>query len=129
MESTKRPGLYTFLGVLSVLALIGAVMSVLGLAGLVALLGDAAPMGMIVVLGILTVVLGLFYLAEVVGFFKMKKYMPKLVMAGFALAVLSVILNYVMSAETFAWGNQIIGLIVNGAIVWKVNQDKALFKN
>jgi len=126
MDASKRPMLYTVLGVL---ALIGGVFTGFGALGLFALTTLGGPAVLFIILGVLALVTAVLYIVSGLGYMKMKSYMPKLVMALFGLAVLSTILSYVSAPEAFAWTNQIISLAINGAIVWKVNQDKALFKN
>ncbi|MFT7184068.1 MAG: hypothetical protein ACI9QC_000397 [Oceanicoccus sp.] len=129
MEAAKRPTLYTVLGVLAVLGLISSVMGILVIGGAIAVLGAEAPMLMLIVSGIVLAVAGALNLAEVVGFFKMKKFMPNVVVAAFGLGLVSMVLTYMASPETFSMGGQAVSLIISGAIVWKVNEDKAMFKN
>lgn len=126
MDTAKRPVLYTVLGVL---VIIGGVLTALGALAFFGLIALGGPAVLLIIVGVLMLLSAVLYLVSGIGFFKMKSYMPKLVIALFVLAVLGAILNYVQAPEAFAWGNQIVSLIVNGAIVWKVNQDKALFKN
>jgi len=126
MDASKRPVLYTVLGVLAIIGGVFTALAALGFFGLIALGGPAV---LLAVIGVLMLLSGVLYLVSGVGYFKMKKYMPKLVMALFGLAVLGTVLNYIQAPEAFAWGNQIFSLAINGAIVWKVNQDKVLFKN
>lgn len=126
MDASKRPMLYTVLGVL---ALIGGVLTGIGALGLFALTALGGPAILFIILGVLALVMAVLYVVSGLGYMKMKSYMPKLVIALFVLAVVNVVLNYVSAPEAFAWTNQIVSLAINGAIVWKVNQDKALFKN
>lgn len=126
MDAPQRPVLYTILGVLAILGGIFTGLGSLALFGLIALGGPAV---LIIIVGLIVLLTAILYLVSGVGYFKMKAYMPKLVLVLLGLSVLGTILNYVQSPEGFQIGNQLFSLIVSGAIAWKVNQDKALFKN
>lgn len=126
MDAPQRPVLYTILGVLAILGGIFTGLGALALFGLIALGGPAV---LIIIVGLIVLLTAILYLVSGVGYFKMKAYMPKLVLVLLGLSVLGTILNYVQSPEAFQIGNQLFSLIVSGAIAWKVNQDKALFKN
>ena len=126
MDTPQRPVLYTILGVL---AIIGGVFSALGAMALFGFIAFGAPAVLLLLAGLLMLASAALSFVSGVGFFKMKAYMPKLVLVLLALSVVGSILNYIESPENFQVLSQLIGLLIYGAVAWKVNQDKALFKN
>ncbi len=133
----KRPGFYTFLGVLNAIGFIGILGALgLGLLFLYSFFGrDERVLGIMLAVG----VPGLFFVGlsffSTYGFFKMKKYMPTLIKVLFiidlGLGVLSLCAQIIDNSrvDPREIGSALLTLLFAGAITYRIHKDRNLFVN
>lgn len=131
----KSPGIFKILGILSIIAGCLNVLATLGIFFFVYLFFSGENISLVTQLyawGVILLYVAMSILAFVqgVGFLKLKRWMPKLVIVLFAVVVLAQLFQFGLSPESFldkGWERALEIILIDGVIVWTTYKNRALF--
>ena len=127
---TKRPILITLLGILAILASAYIIVTSIPLLQLSGKIVRSEDPGVFLFTPIIPITISILLVVVGIGLLKMKKWLPRFLLALLLLSIAMSILSFIDSPETFrlTW-RKIADLIINIAIVWYVFKEKKLFVN
>ena len=125
-----RPILITLLGILAILASVYIIVASIPLLQLYGKIIESEDPGVFLFIPIIPIIASALLVVVGIGLLKMKKWLPRLLLALLILCIALLILSFIDSPETFrlTWKNY-IELIIDIVIVWYVFKEKKLFVN
>lgn len=131
----KSPGIFKVFGILSIIAGCLNVLATIGIFFFMYLFfagGNTSLVTQLYGWGVVLLYAAMSILAFVqgVGFLKLKRWMPKLVIVLFAVVVLAQLFQFGLNPESFlnkGWERPLEIILIDGVIVWTTYKNRALF--